>query len=423
MFMHLVNKAKHMPGSHFFGFLGFVLRRYQQDQCLQTAGSLTFTTLLALVPFLTIMLMIFSAFPVFSDLTNQFKVMLLTNLVPTSASKVITVYMKQFSENATRLTAVGVISLVITAWMLILTIERAFNDIWRAREPRSLFRRVVLYWAAMTLGPFLVGGSISLTSWLLTESADYTQHIPFIGMALIDGGPWMLSVLAFSLLYYAVPNCHVPWRHALIGGTVGAVLFELAKKGFALYIKAFGSYKLVYGAFAIIPIFLLWVYVVWSTILFGAALTATLSYWQHGAWRRKMLAGRSFFYAIHLLQVLAEAQQKGAVLDVLQLQKSLHCGLDQLTELLQALHAAGLIERNVEDQWLLRKAPEQLSLRELFHLLVMRPLRPEKLHQQEQALAQYLAPTLQQIDVLLDQPLSSVITGQAIPPQKTHSPS
>ena len=242
-------------------------------------------------------------------------------------------------------------------------------------------------------------------------------------MALIDGGPWMLSVLAFSLLYYAVPNCHVPWRHALIGGTVGAVLFELAKKGFALYIKAFGSYKLVYGAFAIIPIFLLWVYVVWSTILFGAALTATLSYWQHGAWRRKMLAGRSFFYAIHLLQVLAEAQQKGAVLDVLQLQKSLHCGLDQLTELLQALHAAGLIERNVEDQWLLRKAPEQLSLRELFHLLVMRPLRPEKMHPQELALVQYLAPTLQKIDVLLDQSLSNVIAGQTIPPQKPQSPS
>lgn len=418
MFMHLVNKARHLPGSHFFGFLGFVLRRYQQDQCLQTAGSLTFTTLLALVPFLTIMLMIFSAFPVFSDLTNQFKVMLLTNLVPTSASKVITVYMRQFSENATRLTAVGVISLVITAWMLILTIERAFNDIWRAREPRSLFRRVVLYWAAMTLGPFLVGGSVSLTSWLLTESADYAQHVPFIGMALIDSGPWVLSVLAFSLLYYAVPNCHVPWRHALIGGTVGALLFELAKKGFALYIKAFGSYKLVYGAFAIIPIFLLWVYVVWSTILFGAALTATLSYWQHGAWSRKMVAGRSFFYAIHLLQVLADAQQKGAVLNVLQLQKSLHCGLDQLTELLQTLHAAGLIERNMEDQWLLRKAPEQLSLRELFHLLVMRPLRPEKMHPQEQALAQYLAPRLQQIDVLLDQSLSSVIAEQTNPPQK-----
>lgn len=423
MFLHLAKKAKRWPGYDVFGFLGFVLRRYQQDQCLQTAGSLTFTTLLALVPFLTIMLMILSAFPVFNELISQVKLMLLTNLVPASASKVITVYMKQFSENATRLTAVGVVSLVITAWMLILTIERAFNDIWRAREPRSLFRSVVLYWAAMTLGPFLAGASLSLTSWVFSESADYAQHVPFIGMALIDGGPWVLSVLAFSLLYYAVPNCHVPWRHALIGGTVGAVLFELAKKGFALYIKAFGSYKLVYGAFAIIPIFLLWVYVVWSTILFGAVLTATLSYWQHGAWRRRMVAGRSFFYAIRLLQVLAEAQQKGTVLDVLQLQRYLHCGLDQLTELLQALHAAGLIERNVEDQWLLRKAPEQLSLRELFHLLVMRPLRPEKMHPQEQVLALYLAPTLQQIDVLLDQSLSSLIAGQTTLPQKPQSPS
>ncbi len=161
MFMHLVNKAKHMPGSHFFGFLGFVLRRYQQDQCLQTAGSLTFTTLLALVPFLTIMLMIFSAFPIFSDLTNQFKVMLLTNLVPSFAGKIITVYMRQFSENASRLTAMGIASLLVTALLMILTIERAFNEIWRVKEPRPLFRRVVMSWAAMTLGPFLLGGSLS----------------------------------------------------------------------------------------------------------------------------------------------------------------------------------------------------------------------------------------------------------------------
>jgi membrane protein len=416
MFLHLINKAKHHSVGNFVGFLGFVLRRYQQDQCLQTAGSLTFTTLLALVPFLTIMLMIFSAFPVFNDLTNQFKVMLLTNLVPSFAGKIITVYMRQFSENATRLTAVGVVSLGVTAWLLILTIERAFNEIWRVKEPRPLFRRVVLYWAAMTLGPFLVGGSVSLTSWILAESADYAQHVPFLGMALLDSGPWILSVLAFSLLYYAVPNCHVPWRHAVIGGAVGAVLFELAKKGFALYIKAFGSYKLVYGAFASIPIFLLWVYVVWSTILFGAVLTATLSYWLQGAWRRKAVVGRDFFTAIRLLSVLADAQQRGDVLDVVQLQKLIHCGLDQLTALLQTLHVARLVERNMDNQWLLRKAPEQLSLLELYHLLVMRPLRPEKMHPQERVLAEHLAPSLLKIDALLDMTLASVMCLQRSPP-------
>lgn len=415
MFLHLINKAKQHSVGNLVGFLGFVLRRYGQDQCLQTAGSLTYTTLLALVPFLTIMLMIFSAFPVFNDLTNQFKVMLLTNLVPSFAGKIITVYMRQFSENATRLTAVGVVSLGVTAWLLILTIERAFNEIWRVKEPRPLFRRVVLYWAAMTLGPFLIGGSVSLTSWVLAESADYAQHVPFIGVALIDSGPWILSALAFSLLYYAVPNCHVPWRHAVIGGTLGAILFELAKQGFTLYIKAFGSYKLVYGAFASIPIFLLWIYVAWSTILFGAALTATLSYWHEGAWRRKPVVGRDFFTAVRVLLLLAEAQQKGAVLDVQQLQRQIHCGLDQLTALLQTLHAARLVERSADDQWLLRKAPEQLRLLELYHLLVMRPLHPDKMHPQERMLADQLAPSLAQINSLLDVSLASIMLSQREP--------
>lgn len=409
MFSSLISKFKRHPIGNFTGFVGFVFGRYQQDQCLQTAGSLTFTTLLALVPFLTIMLMIFSAFPVFTDLSNQFKVFLLTNLVPSFAGKIITVYMKQFSENATRLTAMGIGSLLATALMMILTIERTFNEIWRVHEPRPLFRRVVLYWAAITLGPFLLGGSLSLTSWILAESADYVHYLPYIGRGLLDSVPWLLSVLAFSLLYYAVPNCHVPWRHALLGGAIGAVLFELVKRGFAMYLKAFGSYKMVYGAFASIPIFLLWVYVVWSTILFGAVLTATLSYWRQGAWRRRPVAGREFFTAVRVMLVLADAQQRGEVLDVLQLQRQIHCGLDQLTSLLQTLHRARLIERTVDDEWLLRKSPEQVHLTELYHLLVLRPLKPEKMHPQEQQLANQLQIPLQSMEQALNQTLASLM--------------
>lgn len=409
MFASLIDKARRHPFGHFTSFVGFVLGRYQQDQCLQTAGSLTFTTLLALVPFLTIMLMIIAAFPVFNDLSNQFKIFLLTNLVPSFAGKIITVYMRQFSENASRLTAMGIASLLVTALLMILTIERAFNEIWRVKEPRPLFRRVVMYWAAMTLGPFLLGGSLSLTSWFLAESADYVHYLPFIGRQLLDSVPWLLSVLAFSLLYYAVPNCNVPWRHALVGGAIAAVLFELVKKGFAMYIKAFGSYKMVYGAFASIPIFLLWVYVVWSTILFGAVLTATLSYWNHGAWRRRQVAGRDFFSAVRLLLLLAEAQQRGEVEDVLQLQRNMHCGLDQLTSLLQTLHRAKLVERTVDGEWLLRKSPEQIPLSELYHLLVLRPLKPEKMHPQEQLLASRLQVPLHTIDAALQQSLASLM--------------
>lgn len=409
-----VTRFKQHPAGNFAGFIGFVFGRYQQDQCLQTAGSLTFTTLLALVPFLTIVLMIFSAFPVFTDLSSQFKVFLLTNLVPSFAGKIITVYMRQFSENATRLTAVGVASLLVTAWMMILTIERTFNEIWRVKEPRPLFRRVVLYWAAMTLGPFLLGGSLSLTSWFLAESADYVHYVPYVGRALLDSVPWLLSALAFSLLYYSVPNCHVPWRHALIGGAVGSILFELVKKGFAMYIKAFGSYKMVYGAFASIPIFLLWVYVVWSTVLFGAVLTATLSYHANGAWRRRSVVGRDFFSAVRVMLALATAHQRGEVLDVLQLQRQIHCGLDQLTALLQTLHRGHFIERSSDDCWLLRRAPEQIRLYELYRLLVMRPLNPDRMHPQERQLAQLLGGQLQTIEQALDQSLAELMAAQQV---------
>ncbi len=401
------------PFRNGYGFVGFVLNRYQQDQCLQTAGSLTFTTLLALVPLLTIVVMVFSAFPVFGDLSNQAKIFLLTNLMPTSASKVITVYMRQFSENATRLTAMGIVSLLLTSLMMMLTIERTFNEIWRVNEPRPLFRRIVLYWAVMTLGPFLVGGSLSLTSWLVSESADYASLLPYVGAGLLDSVPWLLSVMAFSLLYYAVPNCSVPWRHAAAGGVVAAILFELVKKGFAMYIKAFGSYKMVYGAFASIPIFLLWVYVVWTTILFGAVLAATLSYWREGAWRRRPVVGRDFFTAVRILLILAQAQRSGAVLDVLQLQQQLHCGLDQLTGLLQRLHRAQLVERTLDGDWLLRRAPDEVRLTDLYRLLVLRPLNPDRMHPQEQWLAAYLGEALQIAETALDQSIASVMTAQA----------
>ena len=222
--------------------------------------------------------MVFSAFPVFGDLSNQTRFSRLTNLMPTSASKVITVYMRRFSENATRLTAMGIVSLLLTSLMMMLTIRRTFNEIWRVNEPRPLFRRIVLYWAVMTLGPFLVGGSLSLTSWLVSESADYASLLPYVGAGLLDSAMAAVGDGVFAaVLCRAQLQCARRRRSRRCGGCHSV---PAGQKGFAMYIKAFGSYKMVYGAFASIPIFLLWVYVVGSTIPFGAALAATLGYWR-----------------------------------------------------------------------------------------------------------------------------------------------
>ncbi|MBB5018107.1 membrane protein [Chitinivorax tropicus] len=401
MLLNLISHARKTPLHAPASFLRFVWQRFQQDQCLQAAGSLTFTTLLALVPFLTIVLMIFSAFPVFEDFSNQFKIFLLTNLVPTSAGKVISVYMRQFSDNATKLTAVGIISLAVTALMMILTIERAFNAIWHVSTARPLFRRIVLYWAALTLGPIMVGASLSLTSSVLARSVDYAKELPFAEMLLLNGSQWILATLAFSLMYYVVPNCQVPRKHALMAGIAAAVLFEFAKRGFGIYIKGMGSYNIVYGAFASFPIFLMWLYVMWAIILFGAVLSACLSYWEAHAWRRKPETGRSFFDAARVLVLLCESQQSGETPTAWQLQRKLQCGMDHLSTLLHRLTQARLIEKTEQNGWLLRRSPSQITLAELYHLFVMSPLKLDRMHPQERQLADYLSSSINMMDQAL----------------------
>lgn len=204
----------------YFGFMRFLARRFDEDRCIQIASSLTFTTLLSLVPLFAIALTVISAFPVFSDLMVQLKLFLLTNMVPEVAGKIITVYMQQFSEKAAGLTAAGIAGLAVTALMLMQTIEHAFNLIWRITTPRPLLQRVLTYWAVLTLGPVLIGASLSLTTYLLRYSLGYVTSMPTLGVTILKIAPLAIIILAFSLLYLAVPNRYVPLRHALIGGLV-----------------------------------------------------------------------------------------------------------------------------------------------------------------------------------------------------------
>ena len=163
---------------------------------------------------------------------------------------------------------------------MMLTIDNAFNVIWRVTRPRPLVKRLVAYWAVLTLAPLLIGASLSLTSWLVGLSMGYGKHISSFGIVVLKILPVLFTTLAFTLLFRLVPNRYVPRRHALIGALVAAVMFETINRVFGYYVSHFPTYKLVYGAFASVPIFLMWIYLSWLTILFGAVITASLSHWR-----------------------------------------------------------------------------------------------------------------------------------------------
>lgn len=353
-------------------FIRFVLARFSQDRCVQIAASLTFTTLLSLVPLITIALTLFSAFPVFGEFSSQIKSYLLGHLMPAVAGNVITHYTQQFAESAGRLGAVGVIFLAVTAMLMMLTIDQAFNTIWQVTRPRAMHKRLIVYWAVLTLAPVLVGASLSLTSWLVGLSMGYAQHIPVFGVGVLKALPVLFTTLAFAMLFRLVPNRYVPLTHALIGGIVASVLFETMNRVFGLYISHFPTYKLVYGAFASVPIFLMWVYLSWLTILLGAVVAASLPHWRTPE-LPYLPAVVKMLDALRVLQIMSRGMQQGKVLTIPELSKKLHLGYYTLEQIMERLAGANLVSKVEAQGWLMTKDASHIRATELLHLFVLDP--------------------------------------------------
>ncbi|ADE10981.1 YihY family inner membrane protein [Sideroxydans lithotrophicus] len=353
-----------------FRFLRYVTVRLQEDRCTQMAASLTFTTLLSVVPLITIALILFSAFPSFSEYSTPIKEFILKNMVPETGGRIITSYMQQFTESASRLTAAGLVFLAVTAMLLMLTIDNAFNMIWRVSRPRSLLQRVLVYWAVLTLAPLLVGGSLSLTSWLVGFSAEYARQVPSIGMDVLKLLPVVMTTAAFTLLFRVVPNRYVPMPHALIGGLIAAVAFESMNRAFAFYISHFANYKLVYGAFASVPIFLMWVYFSWITVLFGAIITASLSHWRSTHSLRLDQAAK-LYYAVGILKLMHKGLSKGEVQTLPGLSRHLHIGYDDVERILDKLVQARIVGKLSGLGWSMVRAPEAVELSELLKLFLL----------------------------------------------------
>lgn len=396
----------------------FAATRLREDRLPQVAGSLTFTTILSLVPILTIALALFTAFPLFSTLRASLEAYFVENLMPRGVANTILGYLNQFASKSARLSALGGTALVLTSVLTMSTIESVFNQIWRVKKSRPLLQRVLVYWAIVTLGPMLIGVSISVTSYLSTATG--VKGLPWLGASFYTLVSLTLSTAAFTLLYSTVPNQSVDWRDAAAGGLVAAVGVEICKRLFAVYILKFPTYTMIYGAVAVLPIFLVWIYMMWMITLLGALLVAALPVVRYERWWHVSSPGAEFLDAVKVLGFLHQARVgvDSAVVEMDTMRRETKLGLGELQMLLQRMGEAGWVasikpdlgrrpawnKRITDgmDRWALVVNPATLSLAQVYRMFVF---DASALAQPgpEGALAQRLG---QAIDTVLEQSLA-----------------
>lgn len=352
-------------------FARHLLARCLEADCRQTAASLTYTTLLSLAPLVTIGVMAFSAFPVFERAMIELKIFLLTHLVPQAAGQVISIYMHQFSQNAGKLTAVGMVGFAVTAMMLLLTIERTLNQIWHVNESRPWSTRLLTYWALLTVGPVVLGGSLWLSSYLVSVPMGWVPQLAPATRWLVSVMPLLLLGLGFAMLYWMVPNRFVPFKHALLGGAVAGLGFMLLGRGFAWYWVHFNTYNVVYGTFAMLPAFLVWVYMSWWVVVFGAVLTASLGNWRRRASRTDAYPFTQMQLALDLLCSLYRHQLHGQPVQLFVLARELGCAVDAAESTLQRLRQFGWVVRVPRQGWILQKSAEAINLAQLYRELLV----------------------------------------------------
>jgi membrane protein len=366
----------------------FARRRLTEEKLPQVAGSLTFTTTLALVPLLTIVLAIFTTFPIFGQLRSALDHYFVQMVMPKAIANTITSNLTQFASKATRLSAVGAVALVLTTAAMINMIERAFNQIWRVKRPRPLVQRVLIYWALVTLGPLLFGLSLTLTSQLFSATTGLMSALPFFGALVYSVMSVALTTGAYALLYMTVPNRWVDWRDALWGGLVAAIAFEIAKRVFAIFIRQFPTYAIIYGALAALPLFLLWMYLSWLITLVGALLTAALPVVKYERWWYEPVPGGAFVDAMAVLKVLhgGSALSGSALVTGAQIRAHTRIGYDEMTQLLEQMVAVGWVgrvhaeesmqailgrgAREGGDGWVLLVDPALIRLSDVYRLFV-----------------------------------------------------
>jgi membrane protein len=359
------------------GFARFVLRRWSEDRCPQVAGSLTYTTLLAVVPSFAVAVALLSWTPFFGAAMRQVTAFLRVNLAPQIADRIIGEYMTQFAANAHRLTWAGTAAVLVLSVATLLIIDRTINGIWRVRRRRSYWVLVPGYVALLVFFPLLLGLGMATTTYVESlafgHAAGRAAQATFLRLAA-----GALTTIAFFLIYKSVPHRRVPWPHALAGSLVAAALFEAAKDLFAVYVRHAGTYNVVYGAFAALPLFFVWIHLSWMVVLLGAEITACAGYWHARLWTRADRPGTHFHEAVRVARQLAQAAP-GAI-DFERLRKEAVLPAFELEDLLTRLCEAGIVRATGERDYALAEAPEAITVADLYEAAVapLGGMRPEE---------------------------------------------
>ncbi|HEX7052570.1 MAG TPA: YihY family inner membrane protein [Burkholderiales bacterium] len=351
-------------------FVVALVTRFREERATQTAGSLTYTTLLALVPLFAVALAAATAFPAFDEWIASLRNFITENLLPnTPAVNAVMDQIDAFTRNVGQLTAVGVAGFAVTSVMLMLTIDNALNRIFRVQRQRPLLQNIFVYWAVITLGPLLVGASLSATYLAVRQSLG-ALSLDILADAALGVLPFVFTCGALVLLYGVVPGRRVEWRHALAGAILAALGFEIAKRAFALYLARVPTYKLIYGAFATVPIFLVWLYVSWLVVLTGAIFTAMLPAY-YARPERHRVPGAALADALGVLGALARAHAEGRVLRLNPLARELRMLPDRCEAILERAAARGWAARTEGgDGWVLARDASAIGVGDVYRAYV-----------------------------------------------------
>lgn len=349
-------------------FAAFAWSRFHAERCLRMAASLSYTSLLAIVPLTAIAFAMLAAFPVFQGVREQFQSVLFANLLPDSAAAMRD-YFELFVRNTARLTAVGIVGLALTAVLLLGTIESSLNAIFRVARPRAVVPRLLAFWALITLGPLLLGASFSLSTVIFAATR-------WPGLDILTGPtgwlarfmPTAIIIVLLMFFYVVIPNRPVRLSAAAAGGALAGLLFAGLRGVFGYYVANFPTYQTIYGAVSAIPIFLVWMYLSWTVVLFGAVLTATLGEWRTAGGRPAgdaPAAGERLRAAVAVLGRLARAARAGGTVSRSQLLRATPIGDAALDRLLGALRRAKFVEDAAAGGWLLARDLSEATLADL----------------------------------------------------------
>lgn len=391
--------------SHIGRVLWQTLKRFESMQRRKEAAALTYTTLFALVPVITVSYAILSAIPSLQEWGQDANQQLLGYVLP-QGSEVISGYLQQFSQQARKLTWIGIVALFITCLMLLQTIEQQFNRIWNVNTSRSKIQMFFRYWAVLSLGPLMFGAAVATSS--LLASMPLWESTPGFGVtAFARLIPWLLTTGAITVLYIMVPNCKVPVSHALMAAFIVSTAFELGKLLFGGALGLFPSYQLIYGAFAAVPLFLLWIYVSWMLLLLGAELSYGLSHYRRPGSGRYPMNDR-----LRVATLLIDVQRGKDFLGEEKIRRCLgDIDAGRLTSLLNEFRKNGWILLSEEGHWAWVRDPSSLTVGEFFAGQTLAELVKANANERKELLKlqQWQTDYREQTSEALKAPLSSII--------------